>query len=47
VPDEITSDNESWTGHSYASDGGDSGSVDSGMVVHVTDNNDGKGLMNR
>ncbi len=42
--DEITSDNESWTVHSYASDGGDSGSADSGMVVDSTDNN-GNGLM--
>jgi len=44
--DKIASDDESWTGHSYASDGGDSGSIDSGLVVEVTDDN-GKGLMNR
>ena len=42
--DEIACDDESWTGHSYASDGGDSGSVDSGMVVNLTDN-DGNGFM--
>lgn len=42
--DEIACDDESWTGHSYASDCGNSGSVDSGMVVNLTDNN-GNGFM--
>jgi hypothetical protein len=42
--DKIACDDESWTGHSYASDGGDSGSVDSGMVVNFTDSH-GKGFI--
>lgn len=40
--DEITSDDELWTSHSYASGGGDSGSVDSGMVVDSTDKKNGR-----
>ena len=36
--DKIASDDGSWSGHSYASDGGYSGSVDSGMVVDLMDN---------